>query len=60
MSRKSDQVITLGNELIRIAKDQNVSNEQFLDQANLLMARFFKTTKVKAPKKKVRRGVGSY
>ena len=60
MKKSTARMLVLGEELIRLGQDKNISNEQFAEQANKMMEHFFGTTKVKAPKKKVRRGVGSY
>jgi hypothetical protein len=53
-------MLGLGEELLRIAKDKTISNEEFERRSSQMLGHFFGRNKVKAPKKKVRRGVGSY
>lgn len=60
MKKSTARLLILGDELLKIAKDKNISNEQFEQMSSQMLGQFFGRTKVKAPKKKVRRGVGSY
>jgi hypothetical protein len=58
--KNSDRLLDTANKILDIAKDKSISNAEFQRQANALMEQFFGKTKVRIPKKKVRRGIGSY
>jgi len=63
MTRKLNRITILtilAEELIRLAKDGSVTNEQFNEQAEKMLQQVLGPMKIKAPKKKVRRGIGSY